>query len=65
VANTEGAKLRLSIMHNLRKRGLEDILIAIVEGLKGVPESLQPIMENGQIIRELVDNGTYRYGRTA
>jgi transposase-like protein len=40
VANTEGAKFWLSIMNNLRNRGLEDILIAVVDGLKGFPEAI-------------------------
>jgi transposase-like protein len=40
VANTEGAKFWLSIMNNLRDRGLEDILIAVVDGLKGFPEAI-------------------------
>ena len=40
IANTEGAKFWLSIMNNLRNRGLEDILIAVVDGLKGFPEAI-------------------------
>ncbi len=40
VANSEGAKFWLSIMNNLRNRGLEDILIAVVDGLKGFPEAI-------------------------
>lgn len=40
VANTEGAKFWLSIMNNLRNRGLEDILTAVVDGLKGFPEAI-------------------------
>lgn len=40
VANAEGAKFWLSIMNNLRNRGLEDILIAVVDGLKGFPEAI-------------------------
>ena len=38
VANNEGAKFWLSVMNNLRNRGVEDILIAVVDGLKGFPE---------------------------
>ena len=40
VANTEGAKFWLSVMNNLKNRGLEDILIAVVDGLKGFPEAI-------------------------
>jgi transposase-like protein len=39
IANTEGAKFWLSVMNNLRNRGVEDILIAVVDGLKGFPPS--------------------------
>ena len=36
IAANEGAKFWLSIMNNLKNRGLEDILIAVVDGLKGL-----------------------------
>ncbi len=35
IANNEGAKFWLTIMNNLKNRGLEGILIAVVDGLKG------------------------------
>ncbi|MDG1419026.1 MAG: IS256 family transposase [Maricaulis sp.] len=40
VANNEGAKFWLSVMNTLRNRGLEDILIAVVDGLKGFPDAI-------------------------
>ena len=40
IANTEGAKFWLSVMNTLRNRGVEDILIAVVDGLKGFPDAL-------------------------
>ena len=40
VATTEGAKFWLSVMNNLKNRGPEDILIAVVDGLKGFPEAI-------------------------
>ncbi len=40
IANNEGAKFRLSVMNNLRNRGVEDILIAVVDGLKGFPDAI-------------------------
>ena len=40
VATAEGAKFWLSVMNNLKNRGLEDILIAVVDGLKGFPEAI-------------------------
>jgi putative transposase len=38
---TEGAKLWLHILTELRQRGLKDILIACVDGLKGFPEAIE------------------------
>ena len=43
-AETEGAKFWLSILTELKNRGVKDILIACVDGLKGFPKrSRQPI----------------------
>ena len=40
IAANEGAKFWLSIMNNLKNRGVEDILIAVVDGLKGFPDAI-------------------------
>ena len=40
IADTEGAKFWLSVMNELRNRGIQDILIAVVDGLKGFPEAI-------------------------
>ena len=40
IAATEVAKFWLSIMNNLRNRGVEDILIAVVDGLKDFPDAI-------------------------
>ena len=40
IAANEGAKFWLSVMNNLRNRGVEDILIAVVDGLKGFPDAI-------------------------
>jgi putative transposase len=40
IADTEGAKFWLAVMTELRNRGLQDILIAVVDGLKGFPEAI-------------------------
>ena len=37
VEQTEGAKFWLSVMNDLKARGLKDILIAVVDGLSGFP----------------------------
>jgi putative transposase len=39
-AQTEGAKFWLSVMTDLKSRGLEHILIACVDGLKGFPQAI-------------------------
>jgi putative transposase len=36
----EGAKFWLRIVNELRNRGVKDILIAVVDGLKGFPEAI-------------------------
>ena len=43
VSANEGAKFWLRVMHELKQRGVEDILIAVVDGLKGFPEAIRTI----------------------
>ena len=45
IEQTEGAKFWLRVMNELRDRGVADILIAVVDGLKGFPESVQRLGE--------------------
>jgi putative transposase len=40
IESTEGAKFWLRIVNELRNRGVNDILIAVVDGLKGFPEAI-------------------------
>ncbi len=40
LAETEGAKFWLSVLTEMKNRGLEDILIACVDGLKGFPDAI-------------------------
>jgi putative transposase len=40
IETSEGAKFWLRVMNELKNRGVEDILIAIVDGLKGFPEAI-------------------------
>ena len=40
LAETEGAKFWLSVLTELKNRGLQDILNACVDGLKGFPEAI-------------------------
>src|SRR5947208_1556080 len=39
IEQTEGAKFWLKVMNELKTRGVNDILIAVVDGLKGFPEA--------------------------
>jgi len=41
IEQTEGAKFWLRVVNDLKNRGVEDILIAVVDGLKGFPEAIQ------------------------
>ena len=41
IEQNEGAKFWLSILNELKNRGVEDILIAVVDGLKGFPEAIE------------------------
>src|ERR1700739_1330370 len=43
IEQTEGAKFWLRVMSELRSRGLQDILIAVVDGLKGFPEAITSV----------------------
>lgn len=40
---TEGAKFWLSVLNDLHRRGVEDVLIACVDGLKGFPEAIEAV----------------------
>ncbi len=40
VENTEGAKFWMKVFNDLKTRGVNDILIAVTDGLKGMPEAL-------------------------
>jgi transposase-like protein len=40
ISQNEGAKFSLSVMTELKSRGVQDILIACVDGLKGFPEAI-------------------------
>ncbi len=40
IENTEGAKFWMKAFNDLKTRGVADILIAVTDGLKGIPEAL-------------------------
>jgi putative transposase len=43
IEQTEGAKFWLRVMNELKNRGAADILIAVVDGLKGFPEAIEAV----------------------
>ena len=43
IEQTEGAKFWLSVMNELKARGVADVLIAVVDGLKGFPEAVEAV----------------------
>ena len=43
IEQSEGAKFWLKVMNDLRNRGVTDILIAVVDGLKGFPEAINSV----------------------
>ncbi len=49
VSENEGAKFWLSIITELKNRGVRDIFIACVDGLKGFPEAIETIYPQTQV----------------
>jgi putative transposase len=45
----EGAKFWLQILTEIRNRGVQDVLIACVDGLKGFPEAIQAVYPKTQV----------------
>lgn len=43
LADNEGAKFWLKVLTELKNRGLQDILIACVDGLKGFPDAINSV----------------------
>jgi putative transposase len=48
-SETEGAKFWLSIITELKSRGVKDIFIACVDGLKGFPEAIESVYRQRQV----------------
>jgi putative transposase len=43
IEQNEGAKFWLRVMNELKNRGVEDIMLAVVDGLKGFPEAITAV----------------------
>ncbi|NCB00501.1 MAG: IS256 family transposase, partial [Clostridia bacterium] len=48
-AETEGAKFWLQVVTELKNRGVKDIFIACVDGLKGFPEAIESVFPKTQV----------------
>ena len=49
IEQTEGAKFWLRVMTELKNRGVEDVLIAVVDGLKGFPEAITAVFPEATV----------------
>jgi len=49
IEQTEGAKFWLRVMTELKNRGVEDVLIAVVDGLKGFPDAITAVFPRAQV----------------
>jgi transposase-like protein len=49
IAENEGAHFWMTVLNELRSRGVRDILIACIDGLKGFPEAIASIFPKTQV----------------
>ncbi|MCW8397261.1 IS256 family transposase [Legionella sp. PATHC038] len=49
LSEAEGARFWLSVLNDLKARGVEDILIASIDGLKGFPDAIAEVFPNTEI----------------
>ena len=49
IAQTEGAKFWLQVVTELKNRGVQDIFIACVDGLKGFPEAIETVFPQAAV----------------
>jgi putative transposase len=49
IEQTEGAKFWLRVMSELKNRGVENVLIAVVDGLKGFPEAITAVFPDAMV----------------
>ncbi len=49
IDQTEGAKFWLQVVNELRNRGVQDIFVACVDGLKGFPEAIEAVFPKSAV----------------
>ncbi|MCZ5252194.1 transposase [Escherichia coli] len=63
LTENEGAKFWLNVLTELKNRGLNDILIACVDGLKGFPDAINTVYPKARIqlcIVHMVVTGSFK-----
>ena len=67
IETTEGAKFWMRVFNELKTRGAHDILIAVTDGLKGMPETLEAVFPRTtlqtcivHLIRNSLDLASYK-----
>ena len=63
MSENEGSKFWLSVLTELKNRGLKDILIACVDGLKGFPDAINTIYPDTHIQLCIIHIEPYRVCR--
>ena len=61
LADTEGAKFWMSVLTDIKNRGVEDILIACMDGLTGFPDAVKAVFPDSHIqhcIVHMIRNST-------
>ncbi|MFT6063645.1 MAG: putative transposase [Paracoccaceae bacterium] len=68
----EGAKFWLRVMNEMRNRGVEDILMAVVDGLKGFPDAITAVFQGAMVrtcsvhlLRNSLDFVSYKGRKTS
>jgi putative transposase len=49
IEQNEGARFWLRVMNELKNRGVEDVLIAVVDGLKGFPDAIRAVFPEATV----------------
>src|SRR5262249_15876407 len=62
IAQTEAATFWLRVMTELQSRGVEDILITLIDGLTGFPDAIHPVFPPPQIHPGVVPLGRQGFG---
>jgi transposase-like protein len=58
IGESEGAKFWLGVCNELKARGVQDILLACVDGLKGFPEAIKSVFPDDEALKKSLYLGT-------